>query len=557
MKLNNQTNLKNFSKLFFNKINSLENQDAKTKIFSSFWAVLIGILISMIAIRIFGYNPLYVFKTIIFDVSFAKNQVKNLLLIITVFILGGIAVAINFKAGFFNIGVPGQMMASGLTSLLIVLNLDSSIHTKLFLGFLAAIVSSVLVSLLVGVLKAYFKVNEVISTILVNWIVFYICQFMLRARNLNIIFRSQNSPDTTVSVLEKGFANTFYDTQGFAWIIFSLVIVFAILMWIVFQKTTIGLKIKIIGQNQNAAIYSGINSKKTIILTFLFSSVLTSIAGFLWYIFKEKGLSLGNGPLPEGFNTILISLLAFNSPLGIIFSSFFYSIISLGSGGLQAYGIQLDNQTTQIIVGIIIYLTAISVVFIKFKPLQYLKNIFFLIKSKKYFGISINKTSNYNKDRENVFSQSQNKQELKELKITKIENYINSIIEFINQKQAYLLQSYIKLQFAELKLFILKRQIIALKNKSQKATQKQILSNIKRNFGIKPPSKTDSVDIKLKYFEQISQKKHEAHMELIQLGYFERKNHLKLFVQKVSENRKLFKSIRNELIIKYSTRIRG
>ncbi|CRH24235.1 ABC-type uncharacterized transport system%2C permease component [Chlamydia trachomatis] len=89
-------------------------------------------------------------------------------------------------------------------------------------------------------------------------------------------------------------------------------------------------------------------------------------------------------PLKEGFDTILIALLAYNSPIGSILVSLFYSIIFSGSSNLQSIDYNLDSNSISIIFGIVVYLSAISIVFTKFKPLTFIYKAYLFIKAQVF-----------------------------------------------------------------------------------------------------------------------------------------------------------------------------
>lgn len=393
---------KKFSNFFFEE----ENVSARKKIFSSLWALVIGILIASIFISSLGSNPFQVYSEIVRS-SLSQYFVYKFLIIISVFIFSSVAVGVGFKSSMFNIGIPGQMMASGIVSIVVMSYLgaitENTIEVtaiSMLVGFLAGILSALLVGLIAGLLKAYFNINEVITTILLNWIVFYISKQLLNGTNGYRFETPSGSVDrpTTKQIV---FSNSFFTTTGFAILIVVMAIIFAVLVWFIIKKTSIGYKIKMTGFNKNASKYSGTNEKTLIISIMAISGLLAGIAGFLWYTYSQNKMSIDISPEPIGFDSIAISLLAFNSPIGIIFTSIFYAFLTTGSNTLQLINPKLDAQAVQMISGIIIYLAAISVVFTKIRPIQKVFKVYFLYKSKIFFR-ETKEIEEYLKTRKNI-----------------------------------------------------------------------------------------------------------------------------------------------------------
>ncbi|WP_308699285.1 ABC transporter permease [Mycoplasma sp. 'Moose RK'] len=514
-----------------------ESRTTKDKIFSTLWAVFFGILASFIFILAFGFNPINVYYTMFFKIAFAKNETGNLLLITSIFIFASIAIAIAFKSSLFNIGVPGQMMISGMISLMIVLNLTSiNIYLRLALAAFLGILASTIIGFFVGILKSFLRVNEVISTILLNWIVYYIAKFFLSTDTLKIGFTS-NSFLTSQSISEPSFLNSIFLTKNFAVIILFLALFFAFLIWFLLQKTTIGLKIKIIGQNKDAAAYAGVNNKIVTISTMTFSGLVAGIAGFIWYIFYRRSFSLLGGMPREGFDAILVSLLAFNSPFGIIPTSFFYSMLSIGANALESYSIGLNQQTMQIVIGIIVYLSAISVVFINFKPLKWTLNSWYLFRSKQFFGAKPKSKSPPQGGLEQNIHFFENKKN----------EYLKQFLTGKNQ----IFWLYRQIQLLNFKLYFLNRKLLKIKNKDNLVHWKQIRTEIKTNFGLNSNFKNKNSDEKLAFFEEIAKKKRLANQKLNSFGYFDFKNNFITFKQQVFEQHLQFKTLRAQIIVDF------
>ncbi|WP_341492558.1 ABC transporter permease [Mesomycoplasma ovipneumoniae] len=547
-----------FSNFFFKKLEKNTSKSIYEKILSTFWAIFFGILVSFIFIWSFGYNPLKVYYTIVFKIAFAWNEVRNLLLITSIFIFASIAIAIPFKSGLFNIGLPAQMMISGIVSLMIVLNLTSiNIYARLLIAALLGILVSGILGALVGILKSYLKINEVISTILLNWIIFYIGKFFLTSTSLDIGFKTTTLTSQTIN--ETAFLTSIFLTRNFSIIMLFLALLFAFLIWFVLQKTSIGLSIKITGQNKDAANYAGINNKKTTIAVMTFSGIVGGIAGFAWYVFYRRSFTIQAGMPREGFDAILLALLAFNSPFGIIPISFFYSVLLIGTNALEAHSIALNQQTTQIIIGIIVYLSAISVIFIHFKPLKWMMNVWYLSRTGRFFSaksaknINIKPTSPGHSNLSLLFIKPEKKEKIRNLQteITNFENIKAELLTLFLDQKINIFWIYRKIQKINIKLFLLKRAYLKIKNYDNLAIWKQKKTELKNKSGLDSALKSKNVEEKLAFFEQINQKRRKLNIELNELGYFDAKNNFNAFWQQIIEHHLQFRSLKSEIIEKF------
>ncbi|WP_337896723.1 ABC transporter permease [Mesomycoplasma ovipneumoniae] len=544
-----------FSNFFFKKLEKNTSKSLSEKILSTFWAIFFGILVSFIFIWSFGYNPLRVYYTIVFKIAFAWNEVRNLLLITSIFIFASIAIAIPFKSGLFNIGLPAQMMISGIVSLMIVLNLTSiNIYARLLIAALLGILTSGILGSLVGILKSYLKINEVISTILLNWIIFYIGKFFLTSTSLDIGFKTTTLTSQTIN--EPAFLTSIFLTRNFSIIMLFLALLFAFLIWFVLQKTSIGLSIKITGQNKDAANYAGINNKKTTIAVMTFSGIVGGIAGFAWYVFYRRSFTLQAGMPREGFDAILLALLAFNSPFGIIPISFFYSVLLIGTNALEAHSIALNQQTTQIIIGIIVYLSAISVIFIHFKPLKWMMNVWYLSRAGRFFraknakNIKIKSPTSAHSNLSLLFIKPEKKEKIRNLQteITNFENIKAELLTLFLDQKVNIFWIYRKIQKINIKLFLLKRAYLKIKNYDNTAIWKQKKKELKNKSGLDSALKSKNVEEKLAFFEQINQKRRKLNIELNELGYFDAKNNFNAFWQQIIEHHLQFRSLKSEII---------
>lgn len=385
---------------FKDKFFNVHHYSTRRKFYNSAWSILLGILLVAIIISFFGYNPFQVIWSFIED----SNSLSYIFIpTLATFILAGLSIAICFKSGVFNIGVAGQMMSAGfITLVLIRYDISNSAqgmasHGTVVLSILASIAISTVVALLIGLLKAYLNVNEVVSSIMLNWIIFFMIRYFVG------LFQNSSGNGFHLTTGELfGYGRTVgyvpYETlpgfyyigswldSAWSWIIILFTIIITIIVWITIRFTKFGYKVNMVGLSPTAAEYSGTNKKHLILLTMAISGALSGLAGFVWYFSAEQGtidISISSGPLYVGFNAIAISLIVFNNPIAVIFSSLIFSIVSVGSTTTTSYPV-LPNEMIDIISGIFIYSSALAFIFTRFLPYQWARNFFILVRYSQY-----------------------------------------------------------------------------------------------------------------------------------------------------------------------------
>lgn len=528
-------NLSKIMNFIFNHVSI----STRRKVFNSLWSIFFGLLIAFIFISSTA-SPSEVIEDI-FNTAFSATKTYDTLLLVIIFTFGGIAVGTGFKAGIFNIGIPGQMMTSGGVALLILIN-SAKINEPvsngfIFLAFLVGIFFSAFIGFIAGVLKAFFKINEVISTILLNWIIFYLFYQIFSAQLWNFYKGDDVSQSVTLP--------TFTTSNNFIIMMLFILVIFATLMWFVFQKTTIGYKIKMSGLNLNASKYAGTNEKILVISSLSFSALIAGVAGFLWYVILQKNMLFSaRAPLKEGFDTILIALLAYNSPIGSILVSLFYSIIFSGSSNLQSIAYNLDSNSISIIFGIVVYLSAISIVFTKFKPLTFIYKAYLFIKA-QVFWKSQQKEQwiIFKKEKDSKLKTSSKKgknSEFLEEKVHIIEDKINYLQNQYNKRNLALFTTYFRLIILHFKHNCLSKKIIKQSTaqhklewkKLKKELENEFLTNYKNIKALNSTQKQISDDEKLAEFSKIHEKRKQLDEKLNSLGY----NKLKYQKQKHKAN---------------------
>ena len=336
-------------------------------------AILISFIAAAIVILLIGKNPLQAFQNLLQGAGILpkptyggnKSMLTDFLSLLnamTPLVFASLAVAVAFRAGLFNIGVSGQMLVSGFFATIIVgySGLDAVVAKPLVL--VIGIVAGGLMGGLVGWLKYKFNINEVVSTIMLNYIAQYVISFFIQMYYIDPVSRQSQyiSEAARLTLVNVEVGNLKMDLP----LGFILAILTAILMKFVMDKMVVGFELKAVGSNWKAAKYSGINVGRNTVMAMVISGSLAGLAGVTYYLgyfasIQPKVLS------DIGFDSIAVSLLGNSHPIGVIFSSFLVSIIDQGSTYMSSQA-GIRQEISSVIIGLILLFSACGV-YIKYK----------------------------------------------------------------------------------------------------------------------------------------------------------------------------------------------
>lgn len=303
--------------------------------------------------------------------GFNSRLFGDMLFRATPLIMTGLSVALAYKTGLFNIGAPGQYLMGTMSAIVVALSLDTSkIPTGLvwILAFLTAAVAGALWGCIPGFFKAFLNVNEVITSIMTNWIA---------ANLVTIIFDNSKFRNMTdygkvgytlklnsngVASPKMGLDKLLGGSNANVGIVIAIVI--AIFIYIMISKTTFGYELKACGSNKFAAKYAGMNEKRNIVLSMAIAGALSGIGAALYYLqgdiefFWNTSMTLPN----EGFNGIPVALLAICNPIGTVFAGLFMAYLTISGNQLSAFT-PYNEYMASIIVAVIVNLSAFSLFF--------------------------------------------------------------------------------------------------------------------------------------------------------------------------------------------------
>ena len=302
--------------------------------------------------------------------GFNPTSWGNMLFRATPLIMTGLSVAVANKTGLFNIGAPGQYLMGTLASLSIALGIPSDVMAPgliWVLAFLGGALAGALWGAIPGLLKALLNINEVLACIMTNWLAanvvtwaFDISNFknMAEGTKTGYIYKTTYN---NVATPKLGLDKIFADSQINGGIIVA--VIFAIAMYILLSKTTLGYQLKACGSNRHAARYAGINDKRNIVLSMAIAGALSGAGAALYWLSGNTEFFWSTyQSLPAvGFNGIPVALLAVNNPIGVIFTGIFMAMLDIVGQNLTGYT-AYNEYITDVIIAVIVYLSAFSLV---------------------------------------------------------------------------------------------------------------------------------------------------------------------------------------------------
>lgn len=357
----------------FNIIHKLLGNEKWQPITIPLFSILLSLIAASIVLLVIGKNPFGVFHNLLQGAGILpkpkyagfKSMLTDFLSLLnamTPMLFASLAVAVAFKGGLFNIGVAGQMLVAGYAATVIVgySELNGFIAKPLVL--IIGIIVGALMGGFVGWLKFKFNINEVVSTIMLNYITQYVISFFINTYYIDPVSRQSKYINNAarLTYVNVEFANLKMDLS----IGILLAIGTAFFIKFLMDKTIIGYEIKTVGSSPKAAKYAGINVGKNIILAMVISGALAGVAGVTYYLGYYSSIQpkvLSN----VGFDAIAVSLLGNSNPIGIIFSSFLISVIDKGSTYMSSIA-GVRREIASVITGLILLFSACGE-YIKFR----------------------------------------------------------------------------------------------------------------------------------------------------------------------------------------------
>ncbi|XOQ48803.1 MAG: Beta-methylgalactoside transporter inner membrane component [Eubacteriales bacterium] len=348
----------------------------KKPVTSTFIAILCGFLVAAIVLVLAGYNPGSSFAAL-FDGIFAKPKyISNVIIKATPIILTGLSVAFAFKTGLFNIGAEGQYIVGTVAAVCVGVKLDLPPVFQILIVVLSGVLAGAIFGGIVGLLKARFGIHEVITSIMLNWIAFYLSNYV-------VTLPAYHQPNSTSSLpvnessftmllpkwktSEEGMAalkphKWLYEVMLKTDVNFGILVavVMAVIIWILLYRSTKGYELRAVGFNSDAAEFAGISVSRNLVQAMLIAGALSGLAGAL--------AITGNAPHRisqmaafenNGFNGLSVALIAGSSPIGCIFAGLLFGGLLYGGQSVQQK-VGAPTEIINIMIGTIVFFVALT-----------------------------------------------------------------------------------------------------------------------------------------------------------------------------------------------------
>ena len=301
--------------------------------------------------------------------GFNPQSIGNMLFRATPLILTGLSVSVAFKTGLFNIGAPGQYLMGTMVTLAIALGIPvSALPSPVIwlLAFLGGMLAGALWGCIPGLFKAYLNVNEVITSIMTNWIAANLVTMLFDgSRFINNVDYGKTGyclKTSSNGVATAKLGLDFGGSSANAGILIA--VAFAVVTYVVINKTVFGYELRSCGSNKNAARYAGMNEKRNIVLSMAIAGGLSAAGAALYFLqgdvefYWHTSMSLP----ATGFNGIPVALLASCSPIGCVFSGLFMAYLTISGSQLSTFT-AYNEYIANIIIAVIVYLSAFTLFF--------------------------------------------------------------------------------------------------------------------------------------------------------------------------------------------------
>lgn len=330
-------------------------------------SILSAFIIGAIIIAASGKNPIEAFSALFSGIFGNAYYMGEWLFRSVPIILTGLAVAFAFRTGLFNIGTPGQLAMGGLAAVFVGIFVQLPWFFHMPLMMVAGAAAGFVWGLIPGILKAKYRVHEVVVSIMLNYTALYFVNYSI----LNFI-PNANNPAQSMAMQSTATLQVPGITELVAWIFpnsrlnfgFLIAIAACIIFAFVINKTSFGYELRAVGLNPSAAEYAGMKVNRNIALSMAIAGAFAGIAGAIYMtslgkIDVEQGLT---GYYVLGFDGIAVALLGNSTGVGVFLSALLLGGLKAGAASMQAFA-QVPSDIVDIISSLILIFVASGYLF--------------------------------------------------------------------------------------------------------------------------------------------------------------------------------------------------
>ncbi len=339
-------------------------------------AIALGFGVAAALLAAAGYDPGASFAALFEGVFSKPKYVSNTIIKAAPIILTGISVAFAFKTGLFNIGAEGQYIAGAVCAVLVGAKLDLPMPLQIPLVVIAGVAGGALIGAITGALKARFGIHEVITSIMLNWTMLYLNNFVVQsaayhrptstssipvnASSFTTILPAWKTSDAGLETLRQ--VPWLYDflVKTDVNIAFLVAVLVAVGAWFVLFRSKLGYELRAVGFSRDAAEFAGMPVGRNTLIAMAIAGAIPGLAGALMVTGVEPhSISTLAGFENYGFNGFSVALIAGSSPIGCIFAGLLFGGMIYGGQSVQmAAGAPTD--IINIMIGTIVFFVALA-----------------------------------------------------------------------------------------------------------------------------------------------------------------------------------------------------
>lgn len=315
-------------------------------------AVALALLAGAGIMLLCGHDPVQGYAALLNGALGKPRAVGNTLAKTVTLALTGLAMSLAAKAGVFNVGGEGQLYLGAMAAAVVGAQAKGPAWLVVALSLLAAMAAGGLYALLPGWLKVRWKVDEVITTIMLNSVAIYFCSYLA---NGPLKTAERGIATGTDSIMKEAAFTPLIKLSNLTTGVFYAAVV-ALLVWYIMTRSSTGFEMKLTGENDRFAKYGGISIGKLMLWSMVFSGAICGLVGML-EVFGLHKRFLTTVSNEFYFDGMLVAMIMRYNPLGVILMSFFFAILSIG-GKTMELSAGISSELILIVQSIIIFFMA-------------------------------------------------------------------------------------------------------------------------------------------------------------------------------------------------------
>lgn len=319
---------------------------------SSLLSILFAFLIGAGILAVSGFHPLEAYGAMLSGAFDSARHIGDFLEYAMVLCVCGLACVLGARVGIFNVGGEGQLLLGAIFAAQVGVWMDGQPRFLVIIcAALAAMAVGGLYAFLPGVLKVKVKVNEVITTIMLNTIAAYLCQYLAKGpwKNAN-----KNMVAATEQLGAQYWFGNVIPRSNLTSAVFAAAVM-AFLVWYVMERTSVGYEMRITGENPRFAFFSGLRTDQIVLLSMVVSGAMCGLVG-MFRVYGVEHLYRDSVSKDYYFEALMVAMIAQYKPVTVILLSLFFAVLKIGAQGMELIGI--PSQIYLIIQTVIIFCMA-------------------------------------------------------------------------------------------------------------------------------------------------------------------------------------------------------